>query len=126
LLFLAADYGTLSRLNDAARVALAWGSIVDDVKEGRLNIDLLQKKRAEKELPTAEEVLPRAARECYRWLICAVQETPTDPKPAVEAFAVNTTGGSVGREIERVCVENELVITTWSPIDLRTKLTELY
>ena len=34
LLFLAADHGTLSRLNDAARVALAWGSIVDDVKEG--------------------------------------------------------------------------------------------
>jgi predicted AAA+ superfamily ATPase len=39
LLFLAADHGALSRLNDAARVGLAWGSIVDDVKEGRLNID---------------------------------------------------------------------------------------
>src|ERR1019366_964646 len=38
--------------------------IVDDIKEGRLNIDLLQKKQAEKELQTAEEVLPRAAREC--------------------------------------------------------------
>ena len=107
-------------------MALAWGSIVDDVKEGRLNIDLLQKKQAEKELQTAEEVLPRAARECYKWLLCPVQETPTDPKPTVEAFPVNTTGGSVGREIERVCVENELVITTWSPIHLRTKLKELY
>ena len=126
LSFLAADHSTLSRLSDAARVALAWGSIVDDVKEGRLNIDLLQKKQAEKELQTAQEVLPRAARECHRWLLCPVQETPTDPKPTVEAFAVNTTGGSVGREIERVCVENELVITTWSPIHLRTKLKELY
>jgi hypothetical protein len=126
LLFLAADHSTLSRLNDAARVALAWGSIVDDVKEGRLNIDLLQKKQAEKELQTAEEVLPRAARECYRWLVCPVQETPTAPKPTVEAFAVNTAGGSVGREIERVCIENELVIATWSPIHLRTKLKDLY
>ena len=126
LLFLAADHSTLSRLNDAARVALAWGSIVDDVKEGRLNIDLLQKKQAEKELQTAEEVLPRAARECYRWLICPVQETPTDPKPTIEAFSVNTTGGSIGREIERVCIENELVIATWSPIHLRTKLKDLY
>jgi uncharacterized protein len=96
------------------------------VKEGRLNIDLLQKKQAEKELETAEEVLPRETRECYKWLICPVQENPTDPKPTVEAFAVNTTGGSVGREIERVCIENELVITTWSPIHLRTKLKELY
>jgi predicted AAA+ superfamily ATPase len=126
LLFLAADHGTLVRLNDAARVALAWGSIVDDVREGRLNIDLLQKKQAEKELQTAEEVLPRAARESYKWLVCPAQETPTDPKPTVEAFPVNTTGSSVGREIERVCVENELVITTWSPIHLRTKLKELY
>jgi predicted AAA+ superfamily ATPase len=126
VLFLAADQGTLSRLIDAARVALAWGSIVDDVKEGRLNIDLLQKKQAEKELQTAEDVLPRAARECYRWLVCPVQESPTDPKPTVEAFSVNTTGGSIGREIERVCIENELVIATWSPIHLRTKLKELY
>lgn len=126
LLFLAADHGTLSRLSDAARVALAWGSIVDDVREGRLNIDLLQKNQAEKELRTAEEVLPRAARECYRWLLCPVQETPTDPKPVVEAFTLTTTGGSVGSEIERVCVENELVITAWSPIHLRTKLKDLY
>src|SRR5205814_1244811 len=75
LIFLSPDYGTLSRLNDAARVALAWSSIVDDVKEGRLNIDLLQKNQAEKELRTAEEVLPRASRECYKWLLCPVQET---------------------------------------------------
>lgn len=126
LIFLAADHGAFSRLSDAARVALAWGSIVDDVKEGRLNIDLLQKNQAEKELKAAEEVLPRAARECYKWLLCAVQETPTDPKPNVEAFALTTTGGTVGGEIERVCTENELVISTWSPIHLRAKLKELY
>ena len=126
LIFLAADHGALSRVSDAARVALAWASIVEDVKEGRLNIDLLQKNQAEKELKTADEVLPRAARECYKWLLCPVQETPTDPKPSVEAFALNTTGGAVGGEIERVCIDNELVIATWSPIHLRAKLKELY
>jgi uncharacterized protein len=126
LIFLAADQGTLPRLSDAARVALAWGSIVADVKEGRLNIDGLQEKQAKKEQQTADEVLPRAARECYRWLLCPLQETPTDPKPTMEAFPLNTGGGSVGSEIERVCVENELVITTWSPIHLRTKLQEIY
>ena len=126
LIFLAADQSTLSRLRDAARVVLAWASIVDDVEEGRLNVDLLQKKQAENELKTAEDVLPRAARECYRWLLCPVQETPAEPKPSVEAFPLNTTGGSVSSEIERACVDNELVITTWSPIHLRTKLQELY
>lgn len=126
LLFLAADHNTLSRLADAARVALAWGSIVDDIKEARLTIDNLQEKQAKKELQSAEEVLPRAARECYRWLLCPTQETPTDTKPVVEAFSLNTTAGSVSREIERVCVENELVITAWSPVHLRAKLKELY
>jgi len=46
LIFLAADREALTRLRDAARVALAWRSIVDDVREERLNIDQLQKKQA--------------------------------------------------------------------------------
>ena len=126
LIFLAADHGTLARVTDAARIALAWGSIVDDVTEGRLNIDLLQKNQAEKELRAAEDVLPRAARECYRWLLCPAQDAPSDPKPTIEAFPLGTTGGSMSGEIERVCDENELVISSWSPIHLRTTLNALY
>ena len=126
LLFLAPDMALLVRLSDAARVALAWKSIVDDVADGKLNIDLLQKKQAEKELLSAEEVLPKVARECYKWLLCPVQNTPTDPKPIVEAFPITTAGNSPGAEIEKVCLDNELVITKWSPIHLRTKLKELY
>jgi predicted AAA+ superfamily ATPase len=126
LLFLAGDHNTVVRLNDAARVSLAWASIVDDVKEGRLNIDQLQKKQAETELRTAEEVLPRTARECYRWLLCPNQEEAAGAKPAVEAFPLNTSAANVAREIERVCTENELFITAWSPIHLRARLKELY
>ncbi|MEI7879696.1 MAG: ATP-binding protein [bacterium] len=126
LVFLSPDHGSLARLRDCIRVALAWGSIVDDVTNGRLNIDLLQKKQAEKEAQTAEDVLPRVARECYKWLHCPVQNTPTDPKITVEAFPLNTSGSGLGSEIERVCVENELVISTWSPIHLRAKLKDLY
>ena len=126
LVFLAPDMAILNRLRDVARTALACNSIVEDVKEGRLNIDLLQKKQAEKELQNATEVVPRAARECYKWLLCPVQNTATDPKPTVETFPLTSSGGSAGSEIERVCIDNELVITTWSPIHLRTKLKELY
>lgn len=126
LIFLAPDMAILTRLRDTARTALAWKSIVDDVKEDRLVIDQLQRKQAEKELLSADEVVPRAARECFKWLLCPVQNTPTDPKPTVEAFPLTSTGGSTGSEIERVCIDNELIITTWSPIHLRTKLKELY
>ncbi len=53
LLFVAADQAVLGRLKDATRVALAWESIVEDVDEGRLNIDQNQRKQAEKEAQAA-------------------------------------------------------------------------
>jgi hypothetical protein len=126
LLFLAPDHGALTRLRDCIRTALAWHSIVDDIAGMRLVLDNLQSQQAKKELQTAEEVLPRVARECYKWLLCPVQHKPTEPKQEVEAFALNTSSQSIMSEIELTAGENELVITTWSPIHLRSKLKELY
>jgi predicted AAA+ superfamily ATPase len=126
LVFIAPEHATLSRLRDAARTALAWNSIVEDVKAGRLNIDRLQEQQALKELKTSEDVLPRTARECYKWLLCPVAPSPTDRQITVEAFPINTSGPAYAAEVERVCQDNELVITVWSPIHLRTKLRELY
>lgn len=107
LIFLSPDHGSLARLRDCLRVALAWGSIVDDVRAGRLNIDQLQSKQADKELQSAEDVLPRVARECYKWLLCPVQQSATESKPSVEALPLNTSGSGLGSEIQRVCVEND-------------------
>ena len=126
LIFLAADDVVLNRLRDVTRVALAWASIVEDVSEGRLNIDQIQRKQAEKESQAANAVVPRAARECFKWLLCPVQDDPTAPKPTVESFSLNTTSGNAPDEVERVCRENALVIDTWSPIHLRDELRKLY
>jgi predicted AAA+ superfamily ATPase len=126
LIFVAADHAVLNRLKDATRVALAWASIVEDVDEGRLNIDQNQLTQARKEARAAGEVLPRAARECFKWLLCPVQDDPTATRPTVEAFPLNTTSGNAPGELERVCRENELVIETWSPIHLRDHLKRFY
>jgi predicted AAA+ superfamily ATPase len=126
LIFIAADQGALARLRDCIRTALAWASITDDVKDGRLNIDRLQEQQAKKEQQTAEDVLPRVARECYKWLLCPVMALPTDKQATVESFALNPGGNAYASEVERVCTENELIITPWSPVHLRTKLRELY
>ena len=88
-------------------------------------MDNLQTAQAQKELKGAQDVLPRVARECYKWLLCPSQDNPTG-KPNVETFPLNTGGATLGPEIERVCLDNELVIAIWSPIHLRTKLKELY
>lgn len=126
LIFVAPDQGSLARLRDSIRTALAWASITEDVKDGRLNIDRLQEQQAKKELGTAEDVLPRVARECYKWLLCPVMALPTDKAATVEALPLNPSGNAYASEIERVCAENELIITTWSPVHLRTKLRDLY
>ncbi len=126
LIFLSPDHGAMARVSDCLRTALAWKSIVDDVEASRLNIDLVQKKQAEKEWKTAEDVLPKAARECFRWLLCPAQSSSTATQPTVEVFPLNTSGAALGAEIERVCQDNEWVITIWSPIHLRTRLKELY
>lgn len=126
LIFIAAEHSAISRINDSARTVLAWNSIVEDIKDGRLNIDRLQEQQAKKELQIAEEVLPKAVRECYKWLLCPVQNNPTDRDISVEAYPLNITGSSFMQEIDRICVENELIISTWSPIHLRQKLKDLY
>ena len=111
---------------DAARVAMAWASIVDDAEGGRLNIDLNQQKQAKKEMETANGVLPKAARECFRWLLCPTQDDPTATTPTLEPLALNTTSGSLPGELERTCRENEWVIEAWSPIHLRAALKAHY
>ena len=126
LIFIAPDHASLSRVHDYIRTALAWNSIVADVREKRINIDGLQEEQAKKELQSAEDVLPRVARECYKWLLCPVQATPTDRQPTIEVFPLNTSGSSLGTEIERVCHDNELIISAWSPIHLRDTLKKLY
>jgi predicted AAA+ superfamily ATPase len=126
LIFLAPDHGALTRLRDCIRVALSWNSIVDDVAAMRLVLDNLQAQQAKKELQGAEDVLPRVARECFKWLLCPTQDNPTSAKPAVEVFPLNTGAATLGAEIERVCIDNVLVITTWSPIHLRDELKKLY
>ena len=66
LIFMAADTDTVSRLKDQVRSVLAWQSIVADVKEGRLNLDMLQGKQASKSLEEASGGLDRMVRESYK------------------------------------------------------------
>ena len=126
LLFIAPDLSVTSRMKDAARTQLAWESIVEDVRTGRLVIDTVQKNQADQELQTATQVVLRVVRECYKWLLCPAQAEPTSTKIEVESYSLNVSGNAAANEVERVCLENELVIKVWSPIHLREKLRQIY
>jgi predicted AAA+ superfamily ATPase len=125
LLFLAADYDSVSRLKEQVRSLLAWQSIVTDIKDLKLNLDQLQAKQANKSLDDAGDALKRMIRESYRWLLAPVQ----DARPGKgisevqwEHYPINPSADSLAQEIERVLKENELVIMEWAPVHLSTLL----
>jgi predicted AAA+ superfamily ATPase len=125
LIFLAADYDTISRLKDQVRSTLAWQSIVGDSREMKLNLDQFQSRQATKSLEDANEALRRMIRETYKWIVAPMQEArPRKGWPDIkwEYFQVNPGAPNLSQEIERVLKENELLITEWAPIHLTTML----
>jgi len=96
------------------------------VDSGRLNVDQARKRQAQTETKLAVDALPRVSRECFKWLLCPVQDDPTAAMPTIEVQSLGTNSGSAGAELDRVCQENAFVIDAWSPIHLRDKLKEFY
>jgi len=129
LIFLAADGDSVSRLNDQVRSALAWQSIVDDIKEMKLNLDQFQARQANKSLENANDTLRRMIRETYKWLVAPMQEA--QPGKGVseiqwEQFQINPGAQHLTQEIERVLKENELLITEWAPVHLAKMLRDWF
>lgn len=125
LVFLAPDTDSLSRLKDQVTSSLAWKSIVDDVKEGRLNLDGHQTKQASVSLDQANDALGRMVRETFKWLLVPLQEAK--PGKGIgdiqwDHFQINPAAVNRTEEIERVLKEHELLITDWAPIHLRNML----
>ena len=121
LIFLAADADSVSRLKDQVRSVLAWQSIVSDVKEGRLNLDMLQGKQASKSSEDAKDALERMVREAYKWLLVPMQEARAGKGVSDiswEHFQINPATVNRMQEIEQVLKDNELLITDWAPIHL--------
>jgi uncharacterized protein len=125
LIFLAPDMDNVNRLKEQVRSVLAWQSIVTDVNEGRLNIDMFQSRQAGASLEDARNALERMVRESYKWLLAPMQEAK--PGKGIseiiwEHFALNPATVNRMQEIEQVLRENELLITEWAPIHLSNLL----
>ena len=129
LIFLAADYDSVSRLKDHVRSFLAWRSIVADYKDNRIVLDNLMAKQASASLEQAEETLRRMIRETYKWLLAPMQEARPGKGLSElrwEHFQVNPGAQNWSQEIERVLKENELLISEWAPIHLAKVLKDWF
>lgn len=129
LIFLVADYDSVSRLRDHVRSYLAWRSIVADYKDNRIVLDNLMANQASASLEQAEETLRRMIRECYKWLVAPMQEARPGKGLSElrwEPFQINPGVQNWSQEIERVLKENELLITEWAPIHLAKVLKDWF
>ena len=129
LIFLAADYDSVSRLKDHVRSYLAWRSIVADYKDNRIVLDNLMAKQANASLDQAEETVRRMIRETYKWIVAPMQEARPGKGLSElrwEHFQVNPGAQNWSQEIERVLKENELLINEWAPIHLAKVLKDWF
>jgi predicted AAA+ superfamily ATPase len=129
LIFLAADYDSVSRLKDHVRSFLAWRSIVADYKDNRIVLDNLMARQASASLEQAEETVRRMIRETYKWLLAPMQEARPGKGLSElrwEHFPLNPGAQHWSQEIERVLKENELLITEWAPIHLAKVLRDWF
>jgi predicted AAA+ superfamily ATPase len=129
LIFLSADYDSVSRLKDHIRSYLAWRSIVADYKDNRIVLDNLMAKQASASLEQADETVRRMIRETYKWIVAPIQEAlPGKGLSELrwEHFQVNPGAQNWTQEIERVLKENELLINEWAPIHLAKVLRDWF
>lgn len=130
MLFLAPDFDQVGRLRDIVRVLLAWRSIEADIKDLRLTLDNHQARQATQGREQAAETLLRLVRETYRWLVAPAQlekrNGELDNEVIWEHYALNPAAQGLGRELDRVLTENELVIREWAPIHLHRLLQKWY
>jgi predicted AAA+ superfamily ATPase len=129
MLFLAADAEQVTHLKDTARALMAWRSIENDVKDLRITLDNLQQRQVGQYREQTNEALLRAVRETFKWLVAPAQAIGRDGHPGEiewDAFALNPAAQGLGREIDRVLKENELVIHEWAPVHLANLLAKWF
>lgn len=125
LLFLAADADQVMHLKETVRALLAWRSIEADIKELRLTLDNQQARQAAQNREQTSETTFRLVRETFKWLVSPSQSPKRDGglgEVEWEAFSLNPAVPGLGKELDRVLGENELVIREWAPVHLHNLL----
>lgn len=128
LIFLAPDANETNRLRDHTLSYLAWRSIDEDVKNSRLNLDMLQVNMAKESLEKAEKILTQAVRDTYKYLLIPGQQARQGKVEDVEweTLKLNSGQNQLTPEIERVLKDNELVIGEWAAFHLHRELQQWF
>ena len=127
LIFLAADHDVVSRLREQARTFLAWKSVVHDIDNEVLNHDIANQRQAKQQKEIAEKSLNVLLKETFKWLLVPAQFiVKGQPTVEWETASISTNAPNLIKEVENKLLEEEWVVSEWSPIHLRKLLNEYY
>jgi predicted AAA+ superfamily ATPase len=127
LIFVAADYDVVNRLEDHGKTLLAWQSIVADARAEKLTLTIPLIRQAERNAEASDKSFQQVLREAYKWLVCPVENFVNGkPELSWEAVAVSPAAPNLVAEIESTLREEEWLIFEWSPIHLRNMLKQWY
>ncbi len=114
LLFLAPEHSGVDGVRDAARLLMAWESIVGDIEAERLNVDLAQRRQALAARDQARATLEARLNETWCRLLVPSQEEGTGPVQW-QVEKVPGGDGSFAERTGRRAVENGHVYTSLGP-----------
>jgi predicted AAA+ superfamily ATPase len=121
LVFLAPDKARLEELREAARLFLAWDSIVQDHEE--LNLDAQQRRHAETQRRNFDEAVVQRIGETFVWLLTPRQEAG-NPEVLWEQSRV-TGSDAIPIRVSRKLHQEESLITEYSGTRLRIDLDQV-
>ena len=125
LVFVAPDSKQIAQVETTAKKHIAWKSIIDDAKNMRLNVDMLQLRNAENEFNAITQTLGRQIQSCWKFILYPEQGDMYSKEISIECIAVNLNASFI-QSIEKECLENEIVISKWGAIHLNNMLKKVF
>ncbi|HEX2957533.1 MAG TPA: hypothetical protein VHO70_11920, partial [Chitinispirillaceae bacterium] len=127
LVFVACDAEVVGRLTEQFRILLAWESIVTDNRNEVLNLDMFQKKQAEKNVEASKQIVRQTIREAYKWLLVPTEKFINDtPSLKWVEKQISPSIPNILSDIEKILKDEQLLTTDWSPIHLKNLLDRFY
>ena len=128
LLFLVVNRTSIANLEEKSRIYLAWQSIVDDIKNEKLDLKRYHIKQANLEYEQAEKVFKQCVREAWQWLMTPLQEHSDDSVQELEwdCIKIDTSKDKLLAEVVDKAKEEEWVISEWSAPPLTANLQRYY
>ncbi|MGC9293542.1 MAG: Swt1 family HEPN domain-containing protein [Acidobacteriaceae bacterium] len=128
LVFLAADQGKWNDLKQAARLELAWESIVKEIDQRTLIVETTEGDQAKKKLEAAKQTVQAQVPECYMWLLVPEQATPVQgqkiPDVEIREYGLKGDGPLAVRASKRM-IKDELLMREMAGTRLRHEIEQV-